>query len=88
MLGKRLTLPVFRLLRTYVLSHGGFRTLSRSAKCEHGDAIQRYGSEWGGKMGEMGERQGTIIVVAMRSFFFFFVSRNALLFHGACVIQL
>lgn len=50
-----------------------FGMLSRSAKCEHGDAIQRItvrfrvGEGKGGE--EMGMRQGTIIVAAMRSFF-------------------
>lgn len=46
--------------------------LSRSAKCEHGDAIQRITVRFRvgeGKGEEMGMRQGTIIVAAMRSFF-------------------
>lgn len=78
-LGKRLTLPVFRLLRMYVLSHGGFRYAFAECKMR---ARRRnstyYGTipSWGRKGGEeMGMRQGTIIVAAMRSFFF--VSRNA-----------
>lgn len=32
--------------------------------------VLRYGSGWGRKGEEMGERQGTIIVAVMRSFFF------------------
>lgn len=73
-LGKRLTLPVFRLLRMYVLSHGGFRYAFAECKMR---ARRRnstyYGTipSWGRKGGEeMGMRQGTIIVAAMRSFFF------------------
>lgn len=72
-LGKRLTLPVFRLLRMYVLSHGGFRYAFAECKMR---ARRRnstyYGTipSWGRKGGEeMGMRQGTIIVAAMRSFF-------------------
>lgn len=52
-LGKRLTLPVFRLLRTYILSHGGFRTLSllvcKMRARRRNSTYLRYDPDGGGK---------------------------------------
>lgn len=61
MLGKRLTLSClpFYFMNVLFLSHGGgFRTLSRGAKCEHGDTISTYARGIKGEKGGYGKEMG------------------------------
>lgn len=78
-LGKRLTLPVFRLLRMYVLSHGGFRYAfaeckmrARRRNSTYYGTIPSWGRKGGGGNGdEAGYDHSRGYAI------FFFVSRNA-----------